>query len=55
MFRYQNFDEVFGFDPECSYVDDTVHEIETNRRAMEGLFITRVLKLLQVKRRRPLP
>jgi hypothetical protein len=51
MFNYQNFEEVFDFDPECSYDEDSVHEIETNRKSIEGLFIDRVLKLLQIKRR----
>jgi hypothetical protein len=51
MFNYQNFDEVFSFDPECSYDDDTVAEIEDNRKQLEGLFIEKVMKLLGIKRR----
>jgi hypothetical protein len=51
MFNYQNFDEVFGFDPDCSYDDDAVAEIEANRKHLEGLFIEKVMKLLGIKRR----
>jgi hypothetical protein len=51
MSNYQNFDEVFSFDPECSYDDDTVAEIERNRKQLEGLFIEKVMKLLGIKRR----
>jgi hypothetical protein len=55
MFNYQNFDEVFEFDPEISYNEDVSHSIETNRKSMEGLFIDKVLKLLGVKRRKFTP
>ena len=51
MFNYQNFEQVFDFDRECSYDEDSAHEIEANRKSIEGLFIDRVLKLLQIKRR----
>lgn len=51
MFNYQNFDEIFGFDPDCSYDDDAVAEIEANRKHLEGLFIEKVMKLLGIKRR----
>ena len=51
MFNYQNFDEVFSFDTDCSYDDDTVSEIEGNRKQLEGLFIENVMKLLGIKRR----
>jgi hypothetical protein len=55
MFNYQNFDEVFNFDPDISYDEDTVSEIESNRKLLEGLFIERVIKLLGIKRRKNLP
>jgi hypothetical protein len=51
MFNYQYFEEVFSFDPECSYDGEAVTEIEGQRKALEGLFIERVMKLLQIKRR----
>jgi hypothetical protein len=51
MFSYQDFDEVFSFDPECSYDEDTVSDIEDNRKQLEGLFIEKVMKLLGIKRR----
>ncbi|CZS97933.1 uncharacterized protein RAG0_06813 [Rhynchosporium agropyri] len=44
MFNYQSFAEVFAFDPECSYDEETVSMIERNRKDMEGLFIDRVVK-----------
>ena len=51
MFNYQNFDEVFSFDPDCSYDEDAVADIEANRKYLEGLFIDKVMKLLGIKRR----
>jgi hypothetical protein len=54
MFSYQNFDEVFSFDPEWSYDEDMVSEIESNRKQLEGLFIEKVMKLLGIKRRKDL-
>jgi hypothetical protein len=51
MFNYQHFDEVFSFDPGCSYDEDAIHSIEANRKVLQGLFIDRVLKLLGIKRR----
>lgn len=51
MFSYQNFDEVFGFDPECSYDEIAIQGVEANRKALQGLFIEKVLKLLGIKRR----
>lgn len=51
MFNYHNFDEVFGFDPECSYDEAAIHGIDEHRKALEGLFLDKVLKLLQIKRR----
>ncbi len=55
MFNYQEFDEVFAFDPGCSYDDKTVAEIIENRKALEGLFIDRIMKMLGIVRRRLLP
>jgi len=51
MFDYQNFDEVFGFAPDCSYDEVAVQGIEAHRKALEGLFFEKVLKLLGIKRR----
>ena len=51
MFNYHHFDEVFAFDPGCSYDEDAIHGIEENRKALQGLFVDRVLKLLGIKRR----
>jgi hypothetical protein len=51
MFNYQNFDEVFGFDPDCSYDEIAVQGIQSNRKALEGLFFEKVLKLLGIKKR----
>ncbi len=51
MSNYLVFEDVFDFDPECSYEDDTIAEIEANRKALDGLFIEKVMKLLGIKRR----
>lgn len=51
MFNYKNFEGVFDFGPDCSYEDDDVRTIEKNRRALEGLFIDKVMKMLGIKRR----
>ncbi len=51
MFNYHNFEEVFSFDSECSYDEDTVAEIEGCRKQLQGLFIEKVMKLLGIKRR----
>ena len=51
MFDYRNFDEVFEFDPEYSYDSSTVESIEANRRSLEGLFVDKIFKLLDIKRR----
>lgn len=50
MFNYQDFDEVFAFDPRCSYDEIAIQGIEANRKALQGLFIEKVLKLLGIKR-----
>lgn len=51
IFNYQNFDEVFGFGPDCSYDEIAIRRATTHRQALEGLFVDRVLKLLGIKRR----
>jgi hypothetical protein len=51
MFSYQNFDDVFVFDPDCYYSEATIRSIEAHRKKLEGLFIERVMKLLGIKRR----
>ena len=51
MFNYQNFDEVFYFDPDCSYEEDVVDEITLNKKDLEVQFIESVMKLLGIKRR----
>jgi hypothetical protein len=53
MFNYQNFDEVFAFDADCSYDEIAIQGIETNRKALQGLFFEKILKLLGIKRRKP--
>jgi hypothetical protein len=52
MFNYHNFNEVFSFEPGCSYDEDAIRSIEANRKVLQGLFIDRVLKLLGIKRRK---
>lgn len=51
IFDYHNFEEVFEFDPDCAYDEDTIATIEQNRKDLEGLFIERVMKILGIKRR----
>ncbi|KAH7369823.1 nuclear pore complex assembly-domain-containing protein [Rhexocercosporidium sp. MPI-PUGE-AT-0058] len=50
MFNFQSFAEVFAFDPECSYDENTVSSIEGNRKDLEGLFIDRVMKATGIMR-----
>jgi hypothetical protein len=52
MFNYQNFDDVFNFNPEYSYTAVAVETVEANRRTLEGLFVDRILKFLDIKRRK---
>jgi hypothetical protein len=52
MFNYQNFDDVFNFNKEYSYTAVAVETIEANRRSLEGLFVDKILKLLDIKRRK---
>ena len=51
MFNYHNFDEVFSFDPECSYNEAALQRIAEHRTTLEGLFLDGVLKFLGMKRR----
>ncbi len=51
MFDYREFEEVFDFNAQYSYDSSVVETIEANRRALEGLFVDRVLKLNDIKRR----
>ncbi|RQM08312.1 hypothetical protein DH86_00003811 [Scytalidium sp. 3C] len=51
MLAYQDFEQVFAFNPECEYERSLVLGIEAHRKKLEGLlFIDRVLKLLGIKR-----
>ncbi|TVY93525.1 Protein ELYS [Lachnellula willkommii] len=50
IFNYQNFDEVFSFNPECSYEEDVVAYIVQNKKDLEVQFIESVMKLLGIKR-----
>lgn len=52
MFDYNNFEDVFAFNPNYSYESSEVETIETNRRKLEGLFVDKVLKALDIKRRK---
>jgi hypothetical protein len=55
MFDYTNFDDVFLFNKSFSYPSDAVDAIEQHRIAFEGLFVDKVLKSLDVKRRMSSP
>ncbi|TVY75870.1 Protein ELYS [Lachnellula suecica] len=50
IFNYQNFDDVFAEIPDCAYDEEVVHEIEQNKKDLEGLFIDKVMKLMGIKR-----
>jgi hypothetical protein len=52
MFDYNNFEEVFSFNPNYSYDSSEVETIEANRRKLEGLFVDKVLRALDIKRRK---
>ena len=53
MASFQDFEDVFEFDPDVSYDQKMVGTIEKNRKDLEGLFIDKVLKLvLKVNRRK---
>ncbi|KAH8819585.1 nuclear pore complex assembly-domain-containing protein [Xylogone sp. PMI_703] len=50
MLTYQEFNEVFSFNPDCEYEKSQIHNIDAHRKKLNGLFIDRVLKLLGIKR-----
>ena len=50
IYNWQNFDELFGFDLECAYGAADVQTIQSNRTALEDLFVEKVLKLMGIKR-----
>lgn len=52
VFKYQNFNETFAFNPEKSYDEIAIQRIDACRAKLEGLFIEMVMKDLKVKRRR---
>lgn len=52
MFDYNNFDDVFAFNPSYSYDSSEVETIEANRGELEGLFVDKVLRALDIKRRK---
>ena len=52
MFDYNNFDDVFAFNPSYSYDLSEVETIEANRRKLEGLFVDKVFRALDIKRRK---
>ncbi len=52
MLNFNNFEEVFYFNPDYSYDEEMVVEIENNRKEIQGLFIDRVMKLMGIKRRK---
>jgi len=52
MFDYNNFDDVFAFNLSYSYDPSEVETIEANRRKLEGLFVDKVLRALDIKRRK---
>ncbi len=52
VINFNNFDEVFDFNPDYSYDEEMVLEIENNRKGIQGLFIDRIMKLMGIKRRK---
>ncbi|PQE13350.1 ELYS-like domain protein [Rutstroemia sp. NJR-2017a BVV2] len=50
MFSFSNFDEVFDFDPDCSYDTIAVQRIEGNRKTLEGLFVDILMKNASIRR-----
>jgi hypothetical protein len=51
MFHISNFDDVFAFNPNYSYDESAVDSIEQRRIAFEGLFVDKILKMVDIKRR----
>jgi hypothetical protein len=52
MIEYQNFDDLFHFSTQYSYDSSHTEMIEAHRKSLEGLFVDKVLKALDVKRRK---
>jgi hypothetical protein len=52
MLNYQDFDEVFAFDTQYSYQASAVESILANRERLGGLFIDKIVRLLDIKRRK---
>lgn len=50
-FNYAVFNEMFAFDPSCSYDEIAIQKIEKCKGILEGLFFGMVLKDLGIKRR----
>lgn len=55
MYSWQTFDEVFGFDSGSAYGLTDAQTIQSNRKALEGLFVDKVLRLMGIKRREQQP
>lgn len=51
MFDITNFNDVFAFNTNYSYDESAVESIEQRRIALEGLFVDRILKMVDIKRR----
>jgi hypothetical protein len=51
MFSFSKFDEVFDFDPDCSYDTIAVQRIEGDRKTLEGLFVDILMKNAGIRRR----
>jgi hypothetical protein len=51
MLDYQDFDEVFEFNPQYSYGSSAAESFEANRKALGRLFIDRLLKLVGINAR----
>lgn len=52
MFDHNCFDDVFAFNPSYCYDSSEIETIEANRRKLEGLFVDKVFKALDIKRRK---
>lgn len=50
IFDYQKFEDVFFFDPDCSYDEDVAQEIVDKKKELGGQFIEKVMKLMGVKK-----
>lgn len=52
MYDFRSFDQVFDFDPGFAYERALVNNITAGRKEMKELFIDKVLKLVDIKRRK---